>query len=245
MQSAASHLCIFIVPYDSNQGFNTLGLSKYLTFSIMFPYPFQVFPYLFNIQIANLLWHFPDPLQFVFLLMVLIFIYAGFVFFLREGGRSLIIIWYKDNHLEYKHAHCPGVFQFIIKSVKRKNSNPHFLYIGCIYAEVHNPKMDGSGWVKRKLSSYVVAVKTHKLFCQSNVLPCYIGNISYLVTTYMCYSLNYFTYRQDDRLMIERCRLSWLVFGFPQIIYTFNASICWTICLLTICPCICRYTCQS
>ncbi len=36
----------------------------------------------------------------------------------------------KETHLEYRNAHCPAVFQFIIKSVEESKDNLHFLYIG-------------------------------------------------------------------------------------------------------------------
>ncbi len=33
----------------------------------------------------------------------------------------------KGKHLEYRNAHCPGAFEFVIKSVKEPKDNLHFL----------------------------------------------------------------------------------------------------------------------
>ncbi len=35
-----------------------------------------------------------------------------------------------EKHLEYRNAHCPGVFQFVIQSVEEPKNNLHFLYMG-------------------------------------------------------------------------------------------------------------------
>ncbi len=34
-----------------------------------------------------------------------------------------------EQHLEYKNAHCPGVFQFIIKRMEEPKDNLHFCCI--------------------------------------------------------------------------------------------------------------------
>ncbi len=34
-----------------------------------------------------------------------------------------------EKHLEYKNAHCPGAFHFIIKSIEEPKDNLYFLYM--------------------------------------------------------------------------------------------------------------------